>query len=65
MSRPILTAHTDVTIPYDELGHIRVAAGNGRVLSVIEEGRFVPEGTEELNQGPEILRIFSNRNESG
>ena len=50
MSQAYFNCHTDVTIPYDELGHIRVAAGDGRILSIIEEGRFVPEGTEELNQ---------------
>ena len=50
VSQAYFNCHTDVTIPYDELGHIRVAAGDGRILSIIEEGRFVPEGTEELNQ---------------
>ena len=39
--------HTDVTIPYYELGDI-VAIGNSEV-TIIKDGKFVLEGTEELN----------------
>lgn len=39
--------HTDVTIPYYELGDI-VAIGENKVV-IIENGRFVLAGTEELN----------------
>lgn len=42
--------HTDITIPYEELGYIRVMASGGRELSIIENGRFVLDGTEELNK---------------
>ena len=42
--------HTDITIPYEELGHIRVRTAEGEELSIIERGLFVPEGTEELNE---------------
>ncbi|HAN09862.1 MAG TPA: leucyl aminopeptidase [Clostridiales bacterium] len=42
--------HTDITIPYDELDFIRSVTGDGEELSVIEKGRFVVEGTEELNE---------------
>lgn len=42
--------HTDITIPYDELDYIRVHTENDEVLSVIEGGRFVVPGTEELNE---------------
>ncbi|HCC07624.1 MAG TPA: leucyl aminopeptidase [Clostridiales bacterium] len=42
--------HTDITIPYDELDFIRSITSNGIELSVIENGRFVVEGTEELNE---------------
>ncbi len=42
--------HTDITIPYDELGSIRVIDDEGEFTSIIENGRFVLPGTEELNQ---------------
>lgn len=42
--------HTDITIPYDEIGRIVVIARDGRELPVIENGRFVVEGTGELNR---------------
>jgi len=41
--------HTDITIPFEELGFIRAVRADGQVLSIIENGRFVIEGTEELN----------------
>ncbi|MDO4345440.1 MAG: aminopeptidase [Eubacteriales bacterium] len=43
--------HTDITIPYRELGHIQVITKDGKRISIIENGRFVLPGTEELN-GP-------------
>ena len=42
--------HTDITIPYEELGSIRVIDDDGEMISIIEEGRFVLPGTQELNQ---------------
>lgn len=42
--------HTDITIPYHELGSIRVIDKDGRETSLIENGRFVLPGTEELNE---------------
>ncbi|MDD7220587.1 MAG: aminopeptidase [Clostridia bacterium] len=42
--------HTDITIPYDELGSIRTIDDNGDMTSIIEKGRFVLPGTEELNE---------------
>ena len=41
--------HTDITIPYEELGSIRVIDEEGEGTSIIEKGRFVLPGTEELN----------------
>ena len=41
--------HTDITIPYEELGSIRVIDEDGEGVSIIENGRFVLAGTEELN----------------
>lgn len=41
--------HTDITIPYDELGSIICYDGKGNQYPIIMEGRFVLEGCEELN----------------
>ncbi len=41
--------HTDITIPYDELGEIRSVREDGSFVTIIKEGRFVLPGTEELN----------------
>lgn len=42
--------HTDITIPYDELGKIEVVDAAGNSTVIIEDGRFVLKGTEELNE---------------
>lgn len=42
--------HTDITIPYDELGSIRVIDDEGEGVSIIENGCFVLAGTEKLNE---------------
>lgn len=42
--------HTDITIPYEELESIRVVDEEGKMTSIIEKGRFVLPGTEELNK---------------
>ena len=44
------SCHTDITIPYDELGSIRAVKNDGSSVSIIENGRFVLAGTEELNK---------------
>lgn len=49
-SKAYFSCHTDITIPYSELGSIRAVCGDGRQISIIENGRFVLPGTEELNQ---------------
>ena len=41
--------HTDITIPYDELGSISVFTKEGKETIIIRNGRFVLPGTEELN----------------
>ena len=41
--------HTDITIPYEELDSIVVIKENGERTVLIEDGRFVLPGTEELN----------------
>lgn len=42
--------HTDITIPYDEIGRISVVAEDGTRTDIIRDGRFVLPGTEELNK---------------
>lgn len=42
--------HTDITIPYDELGDILIHTKNGEKIALIKNGRFVLEGTETLNE---------------
>lgn len=41
--------HTDITIPYEELASIRAVKKDGSEIAIIEDGRFVLPGTEELN----------------
>lgn len=42
--------HTDITIPYDELGELTAVKEDGTRISIIKGGRFVLPGTEELNR---------------
>lgn len=42
--------HTDITIPYEEIGFIDVVRPDGQRIRLIEDGRFVLEGTQELNR---------------
>lgn len=49
-SKAYFNCHTDITIPYDELGDIVVHCKDGRTLDIIREGRFVVPGTEILNE---------------
>ena len=42
--------HTDITIPFDELGEISVVTHEEEVIPIIEEGRFVLAGCGELNK---------------
>ncbi len=41
--------HTDITIPYDELKRLYAVTDSGETKDIIKDGRFVLEGTEELN----------------
>lgn len=50
VSKAYFNCHTDITIPYDELGEIAVITSEGKRISIIMEGRFVLEGCEELNK---------------
>ena len=49
ISKAYFNCHTDITIPYDELGDIIVHTKDGHTISLIRKGRFVLPGTESLN----------------
>lgn len=42
--------HTDITIPYDELGELTAVTKDGEEIAIIKDGRFVLAGCEELNE---------------
>ncbi|MDE6663312.1 MAG: aminopeptidase [Lachnospiraceae bacterium] len=42
--------HTDITIPYDELGELSVVTMDDEVIPIIIEGKFVLKGCEILNE---------------
>ncbi|MFW5632141.1 MAG: aminopeptidase, partial [Acetivibrio ethanolgignens] len=50
IEKAYFNCHTDITIPYDELGEISVYDKNGIRTILIKDGRFVLPGTEELNK---------------
>lgn len=50
MSKAYFGCHIDITIPYDEIGEISAVRKDGTVINIIRKGRFVLEGTEELNK---------------
>ena len=50
VSKAYFNCHTDITIPYDELDCIRVVRPDGSRIPLVEKGRFVLPGTEELNK---------------
>ena len=48
-SKAYFACHTDITIPYDELGSIVAYDKDDNAYPIIENGRFVLAGTQELN----------------
>lgn len=50
MSKAYFNCHTDITIPYNELGEISVYKKDGHKTVIIKDGRFVLKGTEKLNE---------------
>ena len=42
--------HTDITIPYDEIGEITAVTKAGEEITIIKNGKFVLNGTEMLNK---------------
>ena len=50
LSKAYFGCHTDITIPYKELGLLTVMNEDGTETPIIRDGRFVLPGTEELNK---------------
>lgn len=49
-ARAYFNCHTDITIPYDELGSLKAVRKDGGSTVIIRDGRFVLPGCEELNR---------------
>ena len=49
-SKAYFNCHTDITIPYEEIGGIYSVHSDGTKVAIIENGRFVLSGTEKLNE---------------
>lgn len=56
LSKAYFNCHTDITIPYDELGNLYVVTNTGERIDIIVDGRFVLAGTLSLNDA------FENNN---
>lgn len=50
VSKAYFQCHTDITIPYDELGELSVLTVSGEKYVIIQNGQFVLPGCEELNR---------------
>lgn len=53
VSKAYFGVHKDITIPYKELERISAVKKDGSRISIIEDGRFVLPGLEELNEALE------------
>lgn len=49
IQKAYFNCHTDITIPYDEIKELSAVTADKQVITIIEDGRFVLEGCEELN----------------
>lgn len=49
LSKAYFSCHTDITIPYAELDKVEAVTALGKRVLIIDDGRFVLKGTEELN----------------
>lgn len=55
ISKAYFNCHTDITLPYEELGEIAVVTENGDMITIIKDSRFVLEGTQELNKPFDVI----------
>lgn len=49
-SEAYFNCHTDITLPFDELGELTAVRKDGSRIPIITEGRFVLPGSEALNE---------------
>lgn len=49
-AKAYFNCHTDITVPYDELGRLDAVLPDGERVTLIADGRFVLPGTEALNE---------------
>lgn len=61
VNKAYFQCHTDITIPYDELGEVSVLTKAGETISIISNGQFVLTGCEELNRA--FSESFSGDND--
>ena len=61
LSKAYFNCHTDITIPYDELGKITVIRKDKTTEDIIVNGRFVVPGTEKLNEPLDALDAQRNQ----
>lgn len=50
VNKAYFQCHTDITIPYDELGELSALTKTGERIPIILDGQFVLAGCEELNR---------------
>ncbi len=50
ITKAYFNCHTDITIPYDEIGELTAVGNDGTEYRIIQNGRFVLKGTLELNK---------------
>jgi len=50
MTKAYFNCHTDITIPYDEIGELAAVCKDGEEKQIIAAGKFVLNGCEELNK---------------
>lgn len=60
-SKAYFNCHTDITIPYDEIGAILSVHPDGTEVEIMKNGRFVLKGTEELNHPFDEVEEPSNK----
>lgn len=49
-TKAYFNCHTDITLPYDELGELSAVMETGETVPIIKDGKFVLPGCEELNR---------------
>lgn len=57
VKKAYFNCHTDITIPYEEIGEIAVITEENEKIPIIQKGRFVLLGTEKLNKPMENISI--------